>query len=88
MVFKTPVGNELLIEKDRKEQVVRTIRYYMRLSAPITPSDKIGTVFYKYSLFRNPVKFEVYSNVCIQKSNIFKNLLDSICYIIYNRPWK
>ena len=83
-----PKGHELLVEKDQQGQILRTIRYHMRLSAPIISSDKIGTVFYKYALFENSVKLDIYSNISVSKSNVLKNLFDSISYIIYNRPWR
>lgn len=78
---------ELLVEKNKTEQVVRTIRYLARIPAPINPTDNIGYVFYKYSIFQNPVRFSIYSNASVSKSNVFKNLADSICYIVYNRPY-
>lgn len=84
--FKIPTNHEILVRKDKREQITRTIKYHMRLSAPVTPADKIGVVFYKYSLFNNPIKLDIYSNVYIQKSSMFNNLLDSIYYIIYNSP--
>lgn len=86
MYFTLPNGHRLLIEKNVQEKIVRTVRYYMRLSAPVTTSDKIGYVFYKYSLFGNPIRFDIFSNISISKSNMFKNLVDSIYYIIYNKP--
>ncbi len=82
-----PQSYELLVEKNKTKRVMKTIRYLMRVSAPVNPTDNIGSVFCRYSLFQNPVKFTIYSNSSIEKSNIFKNLADSICYIVYNRPY-
>ncbi|MBR1944500.1 MAG: hypothetical protein IJ848_03460 [Alphaproteobacteria bacterium] len=79
-------NSKILMVKNRPEKVSRKIRYLMRIRAPVHQSDTIGWVFYKTSLFDNPIKYTLKSKQIIKKGGIFNNLLDSIHYIIYNRP--
>lgn len=85
--FSSLNGHLLLVEKDKTEQIIKTVRYLMRIVAPVEPTTQIGWVFYKYSLFKHPIRYNIYSKVSIKKSNIFKNIVDSISYIVYNRPY-
>ena len=79
-------NNKILMVKNRQEKITRTIRYLMRIRAPVHQSDTIGWVFYKTSLFDNPIKYTLKAKYIIQKGGLFNNLLDSIHYIIYNSP--
>ena len=72
--------------KNKQEKIIRTVKYLMRIRAPVHQSDTVGWVLYKTSLFKNPVKYVLKANCNIKKGNIFNNLLDSIHYIVYNRP--
>ena len=81
-------NNKILMVKNKQEKVTRTIRYLMRIRAPVHQSDTIGWLFYKTSLFKNPIQYTLKAKCTIKKGNIFNNLLDSIYYIIYNKPRK
>lgn len=72
--------------KNKQEKILRNIKYLSRIIAPVHPYDTVGWVFYKTSLFENPIQYKLKAKQVIQKGNIFSNLLDSISYIIYNRP--
>ena len=79
-------NNKILMVKNRTEKVERKVKYLMRIRAPVHQSDTIGWIFYKTSLFDNPIEYTLKAKKIINKSGIFNNLLDSISYIIYNKP--
>ena len=79
-------NSKILMVKNRPEKVARKIKYLMRIRAPVHQSDTIGWVFYKTSLFDNPIQYTLKSKQIIKKGGIFNNLFDSISYIVYNRP--
>lgn len=80
-------NNKVLMIKNKQEKINRTIRYLMRIRAPIHKLDTIGWVFYKTSLFDNPIKYILKAKCIIPKGGLFNNFLDSIHYIIYNSPY-
>ncbi len=86
--IKLDYNNKILMIMNKEEKVVRTIKYLSRIRAPVHQSDTLGWVFYKISLFENPIQYTLKAKQVIHKGNIFSNLLDSISYIIYNSPRK
>ena len=80
-------NNKVLMVNKKQEKINRTIRYLMRIRAPVHQSDTIGWVFYKTSLFDNPIKYTLKAKYIIQKGGLFNNFLDSIHYILYNSPY-
>ena len=81
-------SENMLCVSNHKDQIARTIRYKMRVTAPIKPLDQIGWIFYKTSIFDNPIKKNIFANTKIDSSSAIKSILDSISFIIYNRPYR
>lgn len=76
-----------ILTTNYNSQILRTVRYLIRAKAPIFPNDKMGYVFYQTDIFSNPIRKKILAGEKIEKGNYFNNILDSIYYIIYGRPY-
>ena len=79
--------DKILTLANKQEKVLRTIRYVMRLRAPLKINDQIGWIFYRTSVFSNPIKRNILASCNISTCSGIKKILDSISFVIYNKPF-
>lgn len=74
---------KILMSKFISGKIERTYHYKTISKAPVRKDDVLGTVFFSYELFKNPVSMPLVATKSIKKSNIFNRIIDTIQYIIF-----